>query len=705
MTVEQERKYTLWNHILADAFLLSDTHDGVVQLTITPESLARAHEQAGERVLPPQDAEASLASAVSAVYASRVLSSRLGLRALSSRDPGDVPYATAFLALTVLATYRMRTDSERTAAAFYPRLADMLGCSLAGTYPAGFDGDDYIRLWAELNHWLDSNFARSLARPDVNAHRRYMAFPLAHVPLRQVDILRLPQFFEAHGYQPGMRPSMTQLAFDLIERSGVWPYLTESGQRALQDSGRRDFVIRQVAHELEHWDGERTDAAGTRIASVELWMDIRRRQAELHMLARRPAGFPETMRDGDHVFEASYEGWYEPVPLGPDDGPLLAQGLRVRSGQSSGGFSLQLRSSPAVPLTPSPEYSGFVSDRALRADVQCAVLCMKEIADDVAQHLQAVCGQQVDPRRDGTLPIGWRLFTGVRPVRESPPPPGLERLAVETDIQLVCEGGLRLGRRWTWLEGAPARVRVVGSHSALAVKMNGHKVEVGEDGFIPNELLANSDRHLIEVGNRIRRTVTVLAGGVSPDCTPWPRPCDQHTPVALPEGDWFVVGSEPGECLAVVVPRGGSLLCPDFPARWAIRVGAGSGATAIHIHGEPSRSPPGGSSPLPGAEGPPHEIRQERRSKLETSASVEWAETIYRANVRKPMLGCGSGCSRADLGTEWRRLADRARKWKRNMKRQASRGRGSSRTASSRRIGRSRHRSEAGDLKGRTRDD
>ena len=143
-------------------------------------------------------------------------------------------------------------------------------------------------------------------------YQRYLAYPLAHVPLREVDIQRLPQFFAAYGYDPGVRPSRERLAFDLVERGGPWHYLTKPGKKALQDPRRRPFVVRQVAHELEHWDGSRTDSAGNRIASVELWMDIKKRRPELHLLARRPSGFPETLRSGEYVFEASTRDGMKP---------------------------------------------------------------------------------------------------------------------------------------------------------------------------------------------------------------------------------------------------------------------------------------------------------------------------------------------------------------------------------------------------------
>ena len=198
-----EEDYVLWNYMLDEHFLAADTHDGVVQLTITPHTLAKAVRETTGEVLEPEEAEQSLAKAVSSVYASRVRSSSWKLFALASADRTDVPFATGFLALSVLAAFHMHTDDERSARAFYPRLAEMLGCRLVGTYPEGFTGDGFAKLWHELDHWLHSRRGRRLAKPQADAARRYVAYPFAHVPLREVDIERTPQFFDAFGYEPG----------------------------------------------------------------------------------------------------------------------------------------------------------------------------------------------------------------------------------------------------------------------------------------------------------------------------------------------------------------------------------------------------------------------------------------------------------------------------------------------------------------------
>ena len=656
MSADQDA-YVLWNYRLEDQFLLADSYDGAVQLAITPHTLARAITATDGGEWSPEKAEKNFIEAVATVYASTVLRSPAKLRALMSTDAEEVPFATSFLALSVLATFHMHTDEDHSALAFYPRLAKMLGCGFAGAYPEGFEGEAFLELWAELDRWLEVRHGRRLAQADPDAFKRYIAQPFAHVPLREVDIERLPQFFEAHGYEPGDRVLVERLTYDLVQGSGAWRGLTETGQKALEDPHRRAFVVRQIAQELERWDGFRTDTTGRRIASIEVWMDIRRRRAQLHLLARRPEGFPDELGNGETVFVSSQEGWYEAIPLGVHDGGILRDGVRID--KANGRYGLQLRSGNVVPLTPSEQYSGFVSDRVLRADTPCAVLCHETVVDEVARHLEAATNERVQPRRDNTLPKGWCLFTNVRAANATSPPDGMERLRVESSTTVIAEGGLRLGRRWRWLEGAPARVRVIGSRQGVTAKINGKETELDADGFLPTDSMKKQGEYVVEIGNRLRRKVNVDAACVHPDCVAWPEPDELRTPFALPNGDWTVVGAKPWECQAVRAGETGELVRPAFKAKWAIRVGARRGATAIHLH-DPHDAPAGKET---SAKKP----RSPRRTPQEGIAG-RWEEAIYQAGIRKPHLLCGHGCSAEELTAAWRDLAKRARARKRAMR-------------------------------------
>ena len=653
MSAEQDA-YVLWNYRLEDQFLLADSYDGAVQLAVTPQTLAKAIAATDGGQWSPEKAERSFVAAVAAHYASTVLTSSQKLRSLTSTDPDEVPLATGFLALSVLAAFHMHTDHDHSALAFYPRLAKMLGCGLAGNHPEGFEPAAFLDLWSELDKWLQTRHRRRLAQPDANATKRYIAQPFAHVPLREVDLKRLPQFFETHGYEPGDRVLVERLAYDLVHGSGTWRGLTQAGQKALEDPHRQSFVVGQVAQELEHWDGFRTDTTGRRIASIEVWMDIRGRRARLHLLARRPEGFPDELSNANTLFVASQEGWYEPIPLGLHDGRILRDGLRIDN--ANGRYGLQLRGGNVLPLTPSEHYSGFVSDRVLRADTSCAVLCHETVVDEVARHLEAATNERPRPRRDRTLPEAWYLFTEVRAANPISPPVGLERLRVESSITVAPVGGLHLGHRWRWLEGAPARVRVIGARQDVTARINGEETDVDADGFLTTDRMKQQGDYVIEIANRLRRKVQVHRARVHPDCVAWPEPGDSRIPIALPIGDWTVVGPKSPQCHAVQAGTAPNLVRPAFTAHWAIRVGPRRGATVIHLHD------PG--PVLAGNELSDKPTRSSGRRRREEVAR-KWAETIYQAAIRKPDLRCAHGCSAEALASRWRALANRARTHKR----------------------------------------
>ena len=195
-------RYIFWNYVLTEYCLLSNTIDGQALLTVTPHILSYALLAAGESRFSPQEAETDFKAAVAEAYQSVVLSSSDKLGAFARRDHGDPPLSVSYLALSVLAAYNMRTDIEYTGRAYYPRLASLLDCGMAGMHPVGFDGAKFEYLWRHLADWLRTDHQRRLALPRRSGVHRYLQYPLAHIPLRQVDIERLPNFFDTRGYEP-----------------------------------------------------------------------------------------------------------------------------------------------------------------------------------------------------------------------------------------------------------------------------------------------------------------------------------------------------------------------------------------------------------------------------------------------------------------------------------------------------------------------
>ncbi len=652
--------YRLWNRALATHCLLVDEGDEALYLTITPTILAAALCEVQPGRLLPEDAEAAFLRSVTAVYHGRVLGHRQRLRVLRRCGPDGLPDCIAFLAASVLAAYQMRSDEEAAATAYYARFADLLKCDLAGGHPRGFDPDEFEALWRFLEAWLRTEKGRRLALPgpDVGL-RRFVALPLTHVPLRRVDIERLPEFFAWAGYEPGAKIGRSRLDQDLMSWSLSRTPFTNAGMAALADE-RRDAVLAQIGHELESWDGSHTDSLGRRSGRVEILLDIVQRRPELSYLPRRPAAFPQVFDDGVHAFEASDEGWYDPVPIRSEDGRDLAEGFEWQV--VTGRLRLVLRrpGARAIALPASHEYTGYLSHRALQLGAPGAALCSGELAESAAEYLSAISGQRCVPLNHPGLPDGWRLFTGIKPQRrDEAPPAGLEALAVEAAVDLIPTAGLRLGSRWAWLAGAPPRLIVAGLEVGERVTIDGEPVAVAEDGTLAGDgHLARPGTHIIEAAG-LRRRVEIMEPEVRRRS---PERDTSRTAVALPRGSWTLLGAMPGE---VAVPafrsRAGAVALCAFPAVWAVEVAAGPGARVLCLS---TKSPSPGRMPRFAAYGPVGRNLQ------------VWASAVYSAAIRRPHMKTlnGQACG-PEARSVWAEYAQAAR----DIKRQFRRARGARR--------------------------
>lgn len=640
------RRYRVWNRVLLEHLLLADTVEGAVLLTVTPRILSIALFDVVEEWLGPPDAEEDLVKATREVYRDIVLTNPAKLDALLRRIDG-VPACIPFLAVSVLAAYHMRTADDHTGRAYYPRLAELLDVNIVGpSYPLGFEGSSFERLWVDLAEWLQTEYGRRLGPPLDSEARPYVAYPLAHAPLRRVDIDRLPRFFSSFGYEPGSRPPLDKLKYDLVTGHGAWTGFTPAGRRALHDEGLRAFVVRQVAHELEHWDGCRKDSAGRRVATIEVVMDVHQRRAHVAWLGRRPAGFPEVLEAESYLFESEEDSWYEPIPLGPEDGEALLEGLRLVS--DDGRCVLQRPGTAIMPLCPSEEYTGYLSDRVLRYGSSCAVLCSERLAAEAAQYLRSITSKECSARRDPTLPSGWCLFLDVTPTRSVDPPPDLEHLRVESSVKVVPHGGLRLGGRWAWLQGAPPHLELIGRLDDQPIRLNGRDTTLDKGNRLSTAWFDEAGQYVLEIGTRLRQKINIIEPAVHPDCGEWPPTTTLDRLAIVPAGDWVIVGVLPGELLRLPRSSGATLVAPPFDCSWAVSVGAGPGARVRHLQGAAVGGEIPGRIFLP-------------RAKQPRQRWLQWAELIYQAAIRRPELTAASNLEGCSLEEAWRDLTLRAR--------------------------------------------
>ena len=646
-------EYARWNRAVAEQVLLPKRIVEGVYLCITPRILASAFAEAGFDILTPDEAQSRFTAAVANVYLKRVLSDSEHLRVLRRCGDEGVPDCVAFLAASVLAAYHMQSDEETSANAYYRRLGDLLGCEMSGAHPAGFSPTVFESLWVFVSNWLEQKHQQRLIMPrsDIGL-RRFVALPLAHVPLRRLDIEKLPSFFGWAGYEPQSHIHRDKLYNDLRLWQQATNALTQTGAQALFDD-RSDAVLAQVIGELESWDGSFSESLTRRSAIVEIQFDIVQRQPILAYLARRPSGFPSVFTYGERVLEASDEGWYDPCPIRPTDGKPLADGFEWQSSLENLQFTLRRSPTGVLALAPSSSYSGFLSSRYLPRGIKCAVLCQNDLVDNAVEYLSEVARQSVNAVTHPLLPTGWSIIREVTARQRIETPVGLEPIEVDPNIDVLISGGLRSGRRWSWLAGAPPRVLVTGIEEGDTGKINGVPFEVSATGeLICKEFIAEPGEYLIEAG-RVRRRLEVVEPTIPPYGQDTVHP-KTSVPVALPRGSWTVIGASPGEvCIARGFLRGTLASC-SFSPIWAIQVAGGPGArVAVLANSDP-----------------PPQFNPRRLTLVDRKTWREWASVIYNANIRHPQF-VGINGILPDQKSEllWRQYAFAAKQIKRALKR------------------------------------
>ena len=619
-----DEEYALWNDAILDQLLLSGQSSEKVFLCVNPRILARVFEEAGFGWINPEQAEQQFKTAVASLYKKRVLGYSAKLRTLRRCSNGRPPDCVAFLACSVLAAYHMQSDEELSGNAYYRRLADLLMCEMQGAHPIGFDPPVFESLWAFLGNWLRETHGLQLALPRTDVgFRRFVALPLAHVPLRSLDIEKLPSFFSWAGYHPATKVRYDRLLADLKEWQRSRNLLTPTGTRALYDD-RALAVTAQVGADLEAWDGSLVDTASRRSALVEIKFDIVQRKPVFFYLPRRPPGFPKVFEDCNRVFEASDEGWYDPIQIDSEDGELLRHGFEWKCHADGIDYKLRRSMAQVISFTPSSSHSGFLSNRRVLRGVRCSVLCRDEVVPIVKDYLSEVAQVSLSPVSHSLLPTGWSLFRDFSARINVEAPSGLEQLEVDPNIDLIVADGLRIGRRWAWLTGAPPRILVSGVEDHDQVTVNDVKVNVGPGGeLLTDGVFLKPGDYLIKVGN-LRRRIHLERPHVSIKNLTDQRESQysgQSRRLVLPHGSWTVIGNSPDQ-ISYTCGQSirGTIASCQFQPSWAIQVGNGPGALVV-FDVSPS---------------PPQMFSVSGLSKRTRRQIDQWSSVVYAAHIRRP---------------------------------------------------------------------
>src|SRR5262249_19684516 len=150
-------------------------------------------------------------------------------------------------------------------------------------------------------------------------------------------------------------------------------------------------------------------------------------------------------------------------------------------------------------------------------------------------------------------------------------------LDVTSSADLIPRGGLRLGRRWAWLAGAPPTLTATGLERGDLGRGDGDPVEGDSDGVgHDGGRLVRRGTHVVQAGRLTRRVEIVDASLTNPSPTDEDRG-NLSRATALPVGAWIIVGANADDVARATSNRWarGTVVASSFDPVWAIEFGGG----------------------------------------------------------------------------------------------------------------------------------
>ena len=207
-----------WNNAIADFFAQAAPKGGAFYLSVDEDALTEIADSGRIRVVD-SDPVTDFEMAVRRRYAP------LGSVRLPPRSPmnGQPPGCLAFLSAMSLAAHRMAPEEGIADINYFTRLREVFGLPTNergrpwGLQPAGSEE----RLWAELNRWALDNGWQPSAERGTSEPTKYINYPLSQALLREGDKGKLERAFRSAESTLGRYADR--------ERVGSWFFNNDAG--------------------------------------------------------------------------------------------------------------------------------------------------------------------------------------------------------------------------------------------------------------------------------------------------------------------------------------------------------------------------------------------------------------------------------------------------------------------------------------------
>lgn len=423
------------------------------------------------------------------------------LPSLSKTDTQDRPQSVAFLALLVLAAYRMSESGTIDNTNFFTRLREILKMPGTGR-PDGMAVGEEERLWEDWNLFLGRQGYLATAQKGTSSYQ-FINYAISQSILRTTDRRQLQEWFEDRKWPKYLDQ---ELVAARIRRNAK--YFSKHLLTLIRDSGFQRFqAIKPALFEVyEEWtaggvnltyrpgsNGYNRVTRTRLIAGIYRVADPFAGTTEYFIYPQQPRNRlllnHQILRFGEaHPLTEDRPGWFTPL-WSLQAGDLDKEQFYQLEGTSDyKELIIPWRDFwVLVPETDNPESGVFANWGPPPLNSHFVLLCKKELQ-----------GQLLALRNDGlidweSIPIhlesfpGWVEYQDLMITAEAwggtniESQDLLEALRPLSGLSIKFEGGMRIPQLGAWLEGYPPQITVSAFESEIKLKIT--RLETGKICF------------------------------------------------------------------------------------------------------------------------------------------------------------------------------------------------------------------------------
>ena len=478
--------YRNWNQALISYFISGVPRGTRVYLSVDDDLINNLGEEFGLK----KSENSWVNDFLIAVRSKLLVDDRINLNCVYPYSRTDVPQYVGFLAVTVLAAYKMADDEEINETNYFKRLREVFAVTTKARRPPGLEVGSEEPLWKQWNQWLMRRGFLYSASSGKGRRDKYINYPISQSLLRRADKDRLRRLFNEKQWAKNW-DGMTLFTKIRQDVSRLPKHL----KQLLEDRQRHEAIAEAIHEVYQQWLESReisTTVPSTGIHTRRRYLlaglyrteDPFLGQIDYSLYPKQQRGRQQesiSVQQGDTIqlLQEERPGWYFPLES-PLNASELDRGARydVRENPTLDSIILPQRDFwILIPDPDNPDSGVYASWETPSLGTAFILLCKHELLSDLErlrdEQLIEWTGEPISPFENSNwfeldqcmvISQAWdAVFINDSELKDALQP--IVRLSIS------LSGGLRVPQQNAWLEEYPPEITVFGFASSSTLKV------------------------------------------------------------------------------------------------------------------------------------------------------------------------------------------------------------------------------------------